>query len=76
MSETAPVYEAGTAGRPWRCERCGGTLAVVNGQGMARAGIDVQADHVHWGPSHVYVTCPYCGRVNVWCQAAIAPESS
>lgn len=56
-----------TQKRVWRCENvyCRATLAVRMGE-MWRLVSDVGEEDVRLGDHVVRVTCPVCGRENVW----------
>ena len=51
-----------TAGIPWRCERCGSTIAIVRDGGCeVPAGASVELRE-----TSVIVTCVVCRSPNVW----------
>ena len=50
------------AGIPWRCEKCGSTIAITHeGSCMMQGNTKV------WlGKDYTQVECPVCGHVNSW----------
>lgn len=61
MNNAANV-EQETVGIPWRCEKCGSTIAIVqNGSCIAP-----DCSTVTLRPDNVMVECPVCHIENVW----------
>lgn len=49
-----------TARKPWRCEKCGSTIAITrNGECTVRGKVTLGRDYTK-------VVCPVCGSHNKW----------